>query len=225
MIGFSVEITGNATCNELGLVDIPILLSYSVTNGESWNDITLVHSGTDGNFSAVWMPSATGNYLVKAIWNGNSTYPGTSSIVNLAVLPFEEQTVFSVTSNSIISALSFDSESRELGFGVTGPSGTVGYVNVFIAKDLIMDTEDVEVKLNDEEVDFSVTSSDDSWLLHFTCLHSTHEVTIALGRPTTSFIETFPIEFVAFAVASIIAVVVVVFFALKRNQRSKEDKP
>ena len=179
-VGFKVEINGNLTSNDVGISGAPILLSYSVTNGDSWNDLTLVNTISDGGYSAVWMLSATGNYLVMATWNGNATYPGTTTIINLAVIPFKEQTVFSVTSNSTVSELAFNSTSRELSFTVTGPSGTTGYVNVYIAKTLI-NIADVKVYLDSDQLNYTVTSEDDSWHLHFTYLHSTHTIAINLG--------------------------------------------
>jgi len=182
-VGFKVEINGNLTCNEVGVSGAPISFYYSYTGGESWSDIiTLVNTASDGSYSAVWMPSATGNYLVIAIWEGNSTYPSTDTTVNLAVTPFEEQNVFSVTSNSTVSELAFNSTSKELSFTVTGPSGTTGYVNVYIAKTLVENIADVKVYLDGDQLNYTITSIDDSWLLHFTYQHSTHTITISL-RP------------------------------------------
>ncbi|MFQ6115951.1 MAG: PQQ-binding-like beta-propeller repeat protein, partial [bacterium] len=69
-IAFKVEIRGNLTSNEIGVTEASILLSYSVTGGQSWNDITLVNTSADGSYFAIWMPPATGNYLVRASWTG-----------------------------------------------------------------------------------------------------------------------------------------------------------
>jgi len=94
-VGFKVEINGNLTCNEVGLSGASLLLSYLVTGGEAWNDITLVTTDSNGSYSALWMPSATGNYFVRATWSGNATYPETTTIINLAATHFQEQHVFS----------------------------------------------------------------------------------------------------------------------------------
>lgn len=220
-VGFKIEINGNLTCNEEGVLSAPILLSYSATTGQSWNDITLINTTSNGRYSAVWMPQATGNYIVKAIWSGNSTYPGTSATVSLAVIPFEEQSVFSVTSNSTISALAFNSTGRELSFTVTGPSGTTGYVNVYIAKTLVGNVADVKVYLNGNQLNYTATSLDDSWLLHFTYLHSTKKITITLGEVSVPFIETLLGKAVIFTVASISAIVILVLFILKKKLGSE----
>lgn len=47
-VGFQVRISGNLTCNEAGISGVDMPLSYSVTNGSSWNDIMLVKIAYDG---------------------------------------------------------------------------------------------------------------------------------------------------------------------------------
>lgn len=198
----------------------PILLSYSVTGGETWNDIMLVNADSDGVYSATWIPSATGNYIVKAEWEGNLTFPATTTEINLAVTSFEEQSVFSVTSNSTMTNLSFNSTSKELTFTVTGPTGTTGIAKVYIPESLVANIADVKVYLNNEQIDYTATSLDDSWLLHFTYLHSTHEVTISLGDISTPFFET------PFGVATILVCVIaaaIVFFIAYRKRANHKD--
>ncbi|MFX1563251.1 MAG: right-handed parallel beta-helix repeat-containing protein [Promethearchaeota archaeon] len=180
-VGFQVEIDGNLTCNELGLSGAPILLSYSVTGGASWNDITLVDTASDGSYSALWMPSATGNYLVRATWAGNATYPGTSTTVNLAVTQYEEQYVFSVESNSTISGLTFNTTNWQLSFTTTGPNGTRGYARVTISKSLVANITNIRVHLDGNQSEYSTTSTDDSWLLTLTYAHSAHKVVVDLN--------------------------------------------
>ena len=211
-VGFKVEINGNLTCNEVGLSGAPVLLSYSVTGGESWNDITLVDTLSDGSYSAAWMPSATGNYLVRATWAGNFTYPRTNTTISLAVTPFKEQNVFSVTSNSTVSELAFNSTSRELSFTVTGPSGTTGYVNVHIAKTVVDNIADVKVYLDGDQINYTITSLDDSWLLHFTYHHSTRTIAISLGlAPFIPPQLTTPLSLGILAVALAVATAILVF--------------
>jgi parallel beta-helix repeat protein len=224
-VGFKVEINGNLTYNEVGLSGTPILIFYSVTGGESWNEITLINTTSNGSYSAVWMPSATGNYLVRATWSGNATYPETTAIINLAVIPFKEQNVFSVTSNSTVSELAFNSTSRELSFTVTGPSGTTGYVNIYIAKTLIDNIADVKVYLDGDQLNYTATSLDDSWLLHFTYLHSTHKVTISLGSISAPFIETTFGKAIIYGVLIIIAISILIIFFKRRQIINRLRRP
>ncbi len=221
-VGFKVKINGNLTSDVGPLAKAPILLSYSVTKGQTWNDITLVDTVSDGGYSAIWMPPATGNYLVEASWNGNSTCLGASIRVDLAVIPFEDECVFSVTSNSTVSALAFDSEARELRFTVSGPAGTQGFIKVFIAKQLVADAENLEVKLNGEEAVYSVAAVDESWLVHLTYRHSVHTVTVNLGE-LEPYIGPFPSTLVWFlvAVASVLALTGIALFVLYRRAAAK----
>ena len=179
---FNVKISGSLTSNGKGISEAPILLSYSVTGGKSWQDLTLVYTDSDGSYSAMWLPFVTGNYLVKAIYEGEDNSLGASSeIVNFAVTQFaEENTLFSVSSNSTVTSLVFDSENSELKFTVSGPSETTGYAKTTIAKSLVLNPENIRVYLDGNLLEYEVTSDADSWLLSFTYTHSTHQVSVIL---------------------------------------------
>jgi len=205
--GFKIEINGSLTCDGVGLSGASVLLSYSVTGGASWNDIALAFTASDGVYSAVWMPSATGNYLVKATWSGNATYPGTTTTINLAVIPFGEQHVFSVESNSTISGLAFNTTDWTLSCTATGPSGTKGYVKVTVAKSLIENITNIRVYIDGNQTEYTITSTDDSWLLTLSYMHSTHQVVVDLD---INIIPEFP-SFVIlplFMIATLLAVIV-----------------
>jgi regulation of enolase protein 1 (concanavalin A-like superfamily) len=182
--GFNVEIKGKLSFNEEALANAPVLISYSVNGGKTWQDLTLVNTASDGTYSASWKPSVTGNYLIKATYEADENYSETNQIVNLAVTQYAEKNAFSVSSNSTVSSLAFNSTSRELSFTVTGPSGTTGYADVFIAKSLIQDASSITVSLDENSVDYTATSTGDSWILHFTYSHSTHEVRVNLANST-----------------------------------------
>jgi len=223
-VGFKVEINGNLTYDDKAMSGRAVLLTYSVTNGATWNDISSVNTASDGSFSAEWMPSATGNYLVKASWAGDSNYPSANTTVSVAVTPSQDQNVvFAVTSNSTVSQLFFNSTSRELSFVVTGPSGNTGYVNVCIDKSLIDDISTLKVYLNGNQLSYTVSSTDDSWLVCFTYQHSTHNVIVDLGptstTPTQPFIET-P-QGIA-TIGGVVAMLIVgMFIALRRRKTAK----
>ncbi len=182
---FKVEIKGNLSANEAAMSGAPILISYSVTGGNSWQDLTLVNTGSDGSFLAEWLPSVTGNYLINATFQGDSTHSGTSSVVNLVVMPLtvqNAQDVFSVSSNSTVSNLSFNSTSHELSFSVTGSQGTTGYIDAHIAKSLIDDISMLKVYLDGKQLNYNVTSQQDSYIVHLTYHHSTHLIILNLGQ-------------------------------------------
>jgi len=182
--GFNVEIKGNLALNGTAIPDAPIVLSYSVNGGKSWEDLTLVYTDSDGHYSADWLPSVTGNYLVKATYEGDEGILAASSeIVNFAVTEFAEKNVlFSVSSNSKVTSLAFNSTTLELSFTVSGSSGTTGYAEVTLAKSLVSNPENIKVYLDGNHLSYEVTSNEDSWLLTFTYTHSTHQVRINLAN-------------------------------------------
>jgi hypothetical protein len=128
------------------------------------------------------MPQISGNYLIRAAYSGSVTLNSTTTVVTLVSTPYSNQNVFSVTSNSTVSALAFNSASNELSFVVSGASATFGYVDVAIAKSLVVNVTNIQVYLDDEPIEFSVTSTADAWILHFEYTHSTHSVKVNLAQ-------------------------------------------
>ena len=219
--GFDVEIYGTLSFNGVAASGESVLISYSVTGGSSWEDLTLAKTGSDGEFLVVWKPSVTGNYLIKAKWEGNSTFKEASTIVNLALTPYSEGTVFSVTSNSTISAFAFNSTSKELSFTASGPSGTTGHVSVYIPKSLINDISSLKVYLDENLITYNTESQGNSWVVSFSYSHSDHKIVIQLNVASkadgtlTDYIIYIAIIAVAIAVAFTIV-------ALKKKRQHKQ---
>jgi outer membrane protein assembly factor BamB len=185
LLGFKVTLIGTLEGNGAPIGGATIFLSYSVTGGETWADITMIQTAADGSYSAVWIPDATGTYLVRATWAPYSLYEEGKSLRMLSVESFDAQNVFSVSSNSTLSALAFDSGTRELRFTVTGETGTTGFVEVKVAKSLVGNVADLKVYLDGASLDYSAQSTDDSWVLCFTYAHSTHSVIVNLGAASS----------------------------------------
>jgi hypothetical protein len=57
-----------------------------VTGETSWDNIVSVKTAYDGVYSGEWVPQSIGSYIVKATWTGNSTFPGSSATVYIAVI-------------------------------------------------------------------------------------------------------------------------------------------
>jgi hypothetical protein len=182
--GFNVKIQGSLECNGLGLAYKGIRLSYSVTGGATWQDLTYVNTGNDGSFTAVWMPSASGNYLIRGIWMGDQYYSCTTDIVNFEVAPDNQnQNTFSVASNSTLSSLTFDSTTSKLSFTVSGPSGTIGYVQACVPKSLLLDPSKLQVTLDGTTDQYTYLSGDNNvWIIIFIYHHSSHTVVMTLDQ-------------------------------------------
>lgn len=181
-INFKVNIEGSLTGNESEpLADEPILVSYSLTGGDSWIELTYLNTQEDGTFSSVWLPQATGNFLVRAEYPGNDLYQKVNSTVSIAVTESSQQTsIFSIYSNSTISELAFDSANQELSFSVSGEDGTAGYVNAFIPESLVGNTVSFNVNLDDKQIIYTATLENDSWIINFNYHHSSHMVSMKM---------------------------------------------
>jgi len=218
---FKVEITGSLTSNGSSLSGLPVLLSDSVNGGKSWDDLILVTTENNGNFLAVWTPSITGNYLIKATWTGNSEYSATTTTISFALAPYEDkQTVFSVNSNSTLSAFYFDSASRQLTFSVTGEEGTTGYVDVYIPKSLVSDVSSFKVYLDGALVAYTWASQGETWRLSSSYHHSTHQVAVTLGSLLPSLPNQTSIEqWIAYVAVTAAIVAIVLFAVLIRRKK------
>jgi uncharacterized repeat protein (TIGR02543 family) len=194
--GFNVQIQGALTYGGIGLSGTGVVLSYSVTGGATWHDLAYVITGDDGSFSAVWMPSASGNYLVKGVWYSDGVYSGVSNEVSFSVAPNPNQDqMFSVSSNSTLSSLTFDSTTSQLSFSVSGESGTTGYVQVCVPKTLLPDPNALRISLDGQSWTYHFFSQGPAWIITTEYHHSTHSVVMALASstplPTLSYDPTF----------------------------------
>jgi hypothetical protein len=222
--GSKVEISGNLMLNDNSISNSPILLSYSVTGGNSWQSLTLVNTLTEGSFKAIWNPDVTGNYLIKATSEKTLTMNGASKIINLALTPDPEHNVFTLTSNSTITQFTFNPDSKELRFIASGTSGTKGYVNIYIPKTILSDISTLKAYIDGTQTNFTSEPQTDSWLISFTYSHSTHTITMAMGdvlEVSNTNNESLPqwlLYAIPIAIFAAIAVVAVVF-------KSRTKKP
>lgn len=225
---FSAKINGVLTAGGTDLPNAGILLYLSVSGGASWDILSFVNTDPEGKFSIIWKPSVTGNYLLNATWNGNLEYSSTSTIVNFALTPYEEQNVFSITSNSTLSGLLFDSVNNELRFTVDGPSGSVGYVNAVIPKSLLDDISTLNVNVDQYQITFNSESQTEYWTISFTYPHSTHEITVDFNaNPTTPSDGNFfnnPIIYLSALAAIIVIIISTVVIGLRRKKVKNPTK-
>jgi hypothetical protein len=184
--GFNVKIDGRLSYNDVGISGAGMLFSYSVTGGATWQDLAYVITDDAGGFSAVWMPFATGNYQIKASWGGDELYSKVSTVVNYALTPSTDQTMFSVTSNSTLSSFTFDSTKSELDFSVSGASGTTGYVQVSIPKAILNDASTLKITLDNSQVAYHAETRYDNWIVSFEYHHSSHNIKMDLNAAPSS---------------------------------------
>ncbi len=185
VVGFDVRLTGVLSANGKGMRDDGgVFISYSVNDGP-WKIIGGFATASDGSYTAGWTPNVTGIYRFRASWGGLYPYQPCQSERTLSVTPFNNQYVFSVSSNSTVSALTFNSTKNELAFTLSGETGTTGFLDVAVAKNLIADIVKLKVYMDGASVNYVATSTAESWILHLTYSHSTHNVIVNLGTTTT----------------------------------------
>ena len=177
--GTLIDLYGNRITTE------SVALYYAYSGYENWN---LIANLTDSsNFIAVWIPPAPSYFVIKAVYAGNYTHVESSRNVTLSMLPYGEEYLFSVESNSTISGMGFDTNSQTLSFTATGAGGTKGYAKVTAAKSLVPDLALLSVYVDGAEYSYNVTDAGDSWVLLFMYDHSVHLIEIRLSPVIPEF--------------------------------------
>jgi len=163
---------------------LELSIAYSVNNGLTWVDLPPVTSSSDGSFNLSWIPQATGMYLVRTVWNGNIEYCNISRAFIMAISWPPESNLFVVQSNSTLSNLVFNSETKELSFTVSGESGTFGYAQIAISKQLVTDGSKIKLTMDGTNVSYELSSTINSWLLYVAYSHSSHLFVANLNETT-----------------------------------------
>ena len=132
--------------------------------------------------------------------------------------PFQGQTVFSVTSNSTVSAFMFDSSKKQLSFTVSGPSGTRCYTEISIPKTMIDDISSLQVKLDNSQINYNAQSQADSWLVTFNYHHSTHTISVSFDSAKPQLINQFGVYAV---IAAVIASAAFIWISRKKSRRGE----
>jgi hypothetical protein len=220
---FKVDVNGNITLDGAPLSSAQIFFSYSTGNGTLWTDIASVCSDERGNYSLTWMPTEAATYLLRGTYSGNSTVSAASKTVSFAILPYEQKSVFSVTSNSTISSFAFNSTSNQISFSVTGLNGTAGYTEITIPKTMLTDASNLQVRLDGTEVSYTAQDQGDCWVISIAYHHSSHEVVVALNQENSNLYGGLPPQLVYVVLAlvvSVAATALAVLFGMTRRKNS-----
>lgn len=219
-----VQINGQVKLNGNSVANAPVSISYSINNGVSWESLTMVTTGSDGSYVAVWHPDVTGYYLIKATCDSTSAMNAASKTVTLALTPDEaENSVFTVNSNSTITQFAFDSSSSKLSFVASGPSGSTGYVEIYIPKTILGDISKLTTTLDGHKISYDYQSQADAWLITFNYTHSSHTIVMSIDQnvqaPNSPGGDNSQLLlYVAAPLIVIVALVVAVVALLKRRK-------
>lgn len=125
--------------------------------------------------------------------------------------------VFKINSNSTVSALMFNSEIPELSFTVSGPNGTVGFINASISKS-IMENGTLTVFLDGNQIEVNQTETETTYQIYFTYNHSTHNVRFDFSGGNNAM-QSEPCYLLVLCVAT--GVVMLTVVAFKNKWRTK----
>ncbi len=219
LVGYEVNIVGSLVYqhNGSGIRNAPVQLYRSIT-GTGYFSIASTTTNPNGSFSVTWFSLASGDYIIRAFYAGDFPINGTEATVNLVIRDIEER-VFSVSSNSTVSDLTFNSTAREITFTVSGPAGTMGYVNIFLSKDLVPDISNLKIYLDGVGKEYEAVSLDGVWFIHLSYHHSAHTIKIAL--PTALPTHTF--QPLATQNVAILVTALVVAFTIALSFRKKKS--
>jgi parallel beta-helix repeat protein len=231
VVGYAVNVNG--ILNDfygVPLENKTVILSYIFPGAASWLQITSANTNSLGEYHATWIPTATGDFTLKAECGGNATHLGANGMVSLSTLSYMSEDVFSVESNSTIAAMSINPAGSKLTFSVSGEEHTLGYVKVTLAKGFAKSNEDVKVYLDGTPTTFSVASTDDSWAITSTYTHSTHSFEVDLTPEASENIPAWGFWTIVAAAASVTIVVAIALVVLgirrsKRKEPGKQAKP
>jgi hypothetical protein len=128
---------------------------------------------------------------------------------------------FSVISNSTISELTFNSTSKTLTFTVNGTTGTTGYTNVTIAKTLIKDISELKIYLDGNQINYTTTSTEYTWVIHITYHHSTHKVVMILSSLHANSSSTVSPEATTIFIGIIIVIIAAILLVYKKVHKKR----
>jgi hypothetical protein len=180
----SLLVTGNAFDPVTGdaLANTPLVLAYSIEMGHSWAFDTLTTDG-DGRFQATVdmdIEAIMGLTLTVTLTDQYSEERTFFENVTYAAVGLDgREGLFLTRSTSTLSDYLFSSEM--LKFNITGEEGTEGSTSILIPKAAMSGVDEVKITLDGAEIEYSVASEGDYWVLTFNYTHSTHEVYVDLG--------------------------------------------
>ncbi len=218
-----VQIAGSLNAYSGAIAQGTIEFAFRESTNFTYQPFTQTVTASDGSFVVDWTPPAEGNYVINATYWGNQQYTATFKELNVLVTPAagnNTQTVFSVDSNSTVTNLAFNSDSDELSFSVAGETGTAGYVDVCIGKNLVDNASTIHAFIDGKEATYTVSEIGNSWIFHFTYHHSSHSIKFDLaskseGSPVPEMPqETMPL---IVTVLAVIAIVVAVFVVAQKK--------
>jgi len=203
---------------------VNVALSYKKPDGSVVNRISM--TGTNGYFEDSYIPDMPGTWSVKASWIGDQDHNGTEGLeVPFTVLTdIQHQVIIdmgvyfvSTISNSTISDFNFNQSLKQIGFNMTGTSGTMGFCNIEVPASLMSGSFSVyrDGVLLVKDVDYTQTYNGTHYAFQTTCNHSIHNIRIV----STVVVPEFP-SFLILPIFMMTTLIVTVVYGRKGVQSS-----
>jgi hypothetical protein len=184
------------------------------------NEMPMLWSATNNRWEYTYQADTPGSIAFSVSKVTDNTYNLTTINDTVGTQIIEVlSSPFTIISNSTITELAFNSTSKTLTFKVSGPKGTIGYTNVTVAKTLIQDIDGLQIYLDENLIDYTVTPTEYYWLIHFTYTHSTHKVLIILSQTNANSTNTHSCGTVITFSSITILVIATILLAYKKIRR------
>jgi hypothetical protein len=193
---------------------VNVTLSYKKPDGSAVNRTSMTK--TDGSFKDEYIPDVPGTWSVKASWIGDIDHNETESrYVQFTVLAdIQHQVTVDIgvyfvhaISNSTISDFNFDQSLRQIGFNLTGVSGTMGFCNITVPAVLMSGTFSVfrDDVLLVKNVDYTESYNGTHTALQIFYNHSGHVIKITASQVIPEFSPNLLVIFVVLALLAVAA--------------------
>ena len=133
--------------------------------------------------------SVFGENIYKLILDDQIPIGNPETFLNTIVSTIAQSSVVPITSNSTISDFAYNSSIATLSFKVNGVLGTIGESIIWIPKEVVSSSSNINASLDGYPVDFEILESQTIYYVILAYNHSQHVVTITLLRTSTWLME------------------------------------
>jgi hypothetical protein len=196
--------------------------TFTSANGTLYlNGTQMTWSTTNTRWEYTYTATTTGTatFTVSAVSDSSQGLTTINDVVGTQTITIWSMP-FSIISNSTITELAFNSTTKTITFTANGPDGTIGYVNITIAKTLIADIDELKIYLDGKQIEYDATSTEYAWLIHFNYTHSTHKVLITFGSTQTStpYADTSRTKAIFSGILVILIAAILLFYGKSRRR-------
>ncbi len=165
--GFQVAIDGSLTGLNGPIQGANVVLSFAVPGSDTWTIVTSSQTNSSGVYKATWVPQATGNFTLRASWTGDAVQDvGIATAFLTSLAPPGTGPIW-VGSATLVSDLSFNSDTRILSFNLSPPVTAGSTVTIYVPKGVSKLSPNAPLKVGGTLVTYSVQDANSAWLLSF----------------------------------------------------------